>query len=146
MKNYHLTTLFLTLFVCTANHAQTITFNFTEGTNSVSGNSWTQTVGDVTCTATFDADNSGLDVATLSGSTRATFIDSSEGMYMGRYVIPVAANQRIGFARPGARITFSQDVRLKSYTLGGLPGTQDTVCVFAGGGQCDWHCQPCWQS
>ena len=36
MKNYHLTTLLFTLFVCTANHAQ-ITFDFTAGSFDVSG-------------------------------------------------------------------------------------------------------------
>ena len=130
MKNYHLTTLLFTLFVCTANHAQ-ITFDFTAG--SFDGTTWTQTVEGVTCTATFDDDGTFLDVATLSGQNGKTFIDSSEGMYMGEYVGPPSAQHRTGFARPGARITFSQDVRLKSYTLGRSPENDYTVCVLVGG-------------
>ena len=130
MKNYHLTTLLFTLFVCTANHAQ-ITFDFTAG--SFDGTTWTQTVEGVTCTATFDDDGTFLDVATLSGQNGKTFIDSSEGMYMGKYVEPPSAKHRTGFARPGARITFSQDVRLKSYTLVRIPSNTETYCYIVGG-------------
>ena len=131
MKKYLLTTLFLTLFVCTANHAQTITFNFIEGT--MTEGIWSQTKEGVTCSAFFDDDGTNLEVADLTTSSGATFIDSSLGMYMGRYVTPPSADHRKGFARPGARITFSHDVRLKSYTLGRLPENQNTVCVFVGG-------------
>lgn len=131
MNKYLLTPLLFTLLVCTATHAQ-ITFDFTAG--SFDGTTWTQTVAGVTCTATFDDDGTFLDVATLTNEDGATFIDSSEGMYMGEYVGSPSAYHRTGFARPGARITFSQDVRLKSYTLG-RPARNSgfSYCYLVGG-------------
>jgi len=128
--NKYLFLVFLgTLLVGTTSHAQSITFDFTAG--SFNGTTWTHTVAGVTCTATYGDDGSGLSVEDLAGGGK-TFIDSSKGMYMGEYVSPSSDIERIVFARPGARITFSHDVRLKSYTLGRLPGSQNTVCIFVG--------------
>ena len=132
MNKHLLTYLLFTLLVCTANHAQ-ITFDFTAG--SFDGTTWTQTVEGVTCTVTYDNDGSGMTVAQLTDNDITSFV-SELGLYMGRYVSPPDSGSRTGFARPGVRITFSQDVRLKSYTLGKDPFTPkfyNSYCYFAGG-------------
>ena len=130
MNKYLLTPFLFTLLVCTATHAQ-ITFDFTAG--SFDGTTWIQTVAGVTCTVTFDKDGTGLDAGTLLGDDGATFIDSSKGLFMGRYVGPPSPLERTGFGHPGARISFSHDVRLKGYTLGARPADVPSFCYLIGG-------------
>ena len=100
MKNYHLTTLFLTLFVCTANHAQTTTFDFTAGVSFCTGYSqtWRQTVNGITCTITFNDDTDGVDYEDAGSPTQT----DADGLYVGNTVENLL--ERLSY----------RDVRLKS--------------------------------
>lgn len=118
MKNYHLTTLFLTLFVCTANHAQTTTFDFTAGTSIDSG-TWTQTVNGITCTIIFNDDTDGGDYEDAGSPT----LTDADGLYVGNTVEDLS--ERLSYREYGVSMTFSQDVRLKSYRWGTIEPVAD---------------------
>ena len=134
--NKYLFLVFLgTLLVGTTSHAQSITFEFTP--EHLDGGTWSHTVDGVTCTVTFDDDGTGMSIAQLTNNpttgTAITSFVSDLGLYLGRYVEAPSTSSRTGFARPGARISFSHDVRLKSYSLGREPYTGATYCYLRGG-------------
>jgi len=121
MKNYHLTTLFLTLFVCTANHALTTTFDFTAGVSFGTGYSqtWRQTVNGITCTITFNDDTDGVDYEDAGSPT----LTDADGLYVGNTVENLL--ERLSYREYGVSMTFSQDVRLKSYRWGTIDPVAD---------------------
>lgn len=134
--NKYLFLVFLgTLLVSTTSHAQSITFEFTP--EHLDGGTWSHTVDGVTCTVTFDDDGTGMSIAQLTNNpttgTAITSFVSDLGLYLGRYVEAPSTSSRTGFARPGARISFSHEIRLKSYSLGREPYTGATYCYLRGG-------------
>lgn len=111
MNKYLLTPLLFTLFVCTANHAQTTTFDFTAGTSIDSG-TWIQTVNGITCTITFNDDTDDVDYDDAGSPT----LTDADGLYVGNTVQNIS--DRLSYREYGVSMTFSQDVRLKSYRWG----------------------------
>ena len=133
MKKKLQCTVLFSLLISSFVYAQQTTFTFTPAHTTGTGNNQTfqQTVNGITCTVTFEVEKSGMSVSELTDGD--TFVNS-EGLWMGIFVPPPNAKQRTPFARPGARITFSHDVRLKSYTLGRYPHYANiTYCYLRGG-------------
>jgi alpha-tubulin suppressor-like RCC1 family protein len=121
-----LTLLLSCTFSLTAD-AQQITFDFTAGTLADNLQSWTNTVDGITCTAVFNDDSLGENYAVIGRPP----LTSANGLWAGLFN-KSDADTRLGQRKYGATLTFSEDVRLKSYTLGQNPN--DELIGFITGG------------